>query len=381
MMPRYRAATADDLIHLVYEACFAREKWQDVVDGLGRLACVPQITMHAHDLQSNAGIGQIVFGREPRFLSAFEDYFSARNVWMPGIARSPIGKAMSAEAFFPRDDLMKTEFYNDWLRPQGVGIGAGLVLKRQTDRLLVLSGQLGFAHESKTLSPLIQLLDQIGPHISRSFDLMRAMAVGRRTEEVGHYFDGISSPAFLVDRSETLVHCNERGAELLRAGSVVSVSRRGRLVFADPLAQRTFEEVVYANAVGDTSRMSRSFPARGRPGTTNRAVLVVPVASNERRTIDLFASVVGDRPVALVTLAEPPLRERSLLHIVKRFGLTGAELRLVEAIYAGKSLHEHADERRLSIHTARNQLRSVMSKMGVARQAQLVSLLAQLSAL
>ena len=61
-----------------------------------------------------------------------------------------------------------------------------------------------------------------------------------------------------------------------------------------------------------------------------------------------------------------------------QFSLTPAETRLALAIAEGKSLSALAEQNDVSLHTVRNQLKSVFAKTGVSRQLDLALLVHKL---
>ena len=88
------------------------------------------------------------------------------------------------------------------------------------------------------------------------------------------------------------------------------------------------------------------------------------------------------RPVAILTLTgleERMLRDTSAA--ARHFKLTPAEVKLVTALAEGVSLAEFSERGAISIHTARNQLKSVFWKTGTSRQSELVALFLRLQAL
>lgn len=58
--------------------------------------------------------------------------------------------------------------------------------------------------------------------------------------------------------------------------------------------------------------------------------------------------------------------------LVRLYGLTPAEARLVEALLAGATIQEYADRAGVSLHTAKTQLKHVFAKTGATRQADLI---------
>ena len=63
----------------------------------------------------------------------------------------------------------------------------------------------------------------------------------------------------------------------------------------------------------------------------------------------------------------------------RAFGLTESEASLAEALLAGSTVADYAQEREVSKQTLRNQLVGIMRKTGTKRQAELLSLLTRLS--
>ena len=90
-------------------------------------------------------------------------------------------------------------------------------------------------------------------------------------------------------------------------------------------------------------------------------------------------------PMALMNLREPCIlltvipengnSEGDAEKLMQRFGLTAAETQVVLLIRDGLSPVEIADIRSVSAVTVRNQIKSALSKCGVRRQSELVSLL------
>jgi DNA-binding CsgD family transcriptional regulator len=63
------------------------------------------------------------------------------------------------------------------------------------------------------------------------------------------------------------------------------------------------------------------------------------------------------------------------------FGLTAAEQRVAAAMLAGLTTAEIADRHGVSLATIRSQVQAIFARMGVRRQADMIRLLAEVSAL
>ncbi|UDL87334.1 hypothetical protein LGH82_19295 [Mesorhizobium sp. PAMC28654] len=109
----------DQLLHTIYRAALGPGLWSDFVNQLSGLMAGTMIVMHGHDVVTNASLGALSSPVDPDLLVSYDNYYAARNVWVPGIAGMQVGKAGHPEHDLSQDQLLKSEFYNDWLKPLG----------------------------------------------------------------------------------------------------------------------------------------------------------------------------------------------------------------------------------------------------------------------
>ena len=82
------------------------------------------------------------------------------------------------------------------------------------------------------------------------------------------------------------------------------------------------------------------------------------------------------RPYATMFIVSPERTLQISPHLIASFfRLTPAEAKLAIAVAQGTRLSDYAEEKGVSIHTVNSQVKSVLSKTGVNRQAELVKLL------
>ena len=75
----------------------------------------------------------------------------------------------------------------------------------------------------------------------------------------------------------------------------------------------------------------------------------------------------------MVVASDPTLiSDDSILNCARALGLTRGEAGLSLTLVRGGTVADHAEERGVSIHTVRSQLRNVREKLGISRQSQLV---------
>lgn len=366
----------DRLVGRIYEAALDPAGWRVFVDELSAAANGSTVGIQAYDYKRNIDLGAINT-HAPEFAASYRDYYSSINVWMPAFAAMPLGSAQHVDSFCSRESLVRSEYYNDWLRPQGILTSAGIVLHRDEHRFLGLGINIDGRNEEEVTAPTLRLIDRLAPHLLRSFEIVRQLSGEGIGPMIEASLETVAAGVFLVDRYGRLTRANSLGESLLRSGRAVALGQDRRLALADARAQQQIDKVLGALASGDHSAMSANFAllANGMAGPMKGSIAPFRPASGFNPP-PLFV-LADDLPAAIITLSHPPA-PTGLDVLSERFALSPAERRVAEALYAGSTLQRYAEERGISIHTVRNQLKSLMAKVGVTRQSHLVALFASL---
>jgi DNA-binding CsgD family transcriptional regulator len=102
-------------------------------------------------------------------------------------------------------------------------------------------------------------------------------------------------------------------------------------------------------------------------------------ASRNAAAYDLHDAVLDPGPLVMLIIHGNHDAALPMDLLWRAFGLTESEATLAEALLAGATVADHAQEREVSKQTLRNQLVGIMRKTGTKRQAELLSLLTRLS--
>lgn len=195
---------------------------------------------------------------------------------------------------------------------------------------------------------------------------------------------------------ETIADAASIGAEALNVLStgVAILDLRGHVLFANAIARRLFKQAAVfrcvpplalalchaesnealrkaiADACGRTSAALQLRDAEAR-AVVNAVVLPLSDTSEW--------SGAWMRRVVLLAMSElmgsHAIPDRWLSQM---FGLTRTEASVANWLVSGRSIDAYAQHRGVSLETARSQLKAVLSKTGMSRQAQLVAALARL---
>src|SRR5258708_23559915 len=87
---------------------------------------------------------------------------------------------------------------------------------------------------------------------------------------------------------------------------------------------------------------------------------------------------IYERPLAMILVTDPDARSPSERDVAEFFGLSRAESRLAMALLAGKVLRDIAAASGVQVTMGRTQLSSILRKVGVTRQAELIRILSNI---
>jgi DNA-binding CsgD family transcriptional regulator len=174
--------------------------------------------------------------------------------------------------------------------------------------------------------------------------------------------DVIGLPAAVLSRSHRLAAANGLMERLIPQ---VVQDRPPRLRLADRRADAMLEQALLQLQTSGEARVIPLAAARMPPSVVH----VFPVQGAIQDTADAEAASCI---VVVTTVSRPRIASAEVLRDL--FDLTPAEARVARGIAAGKTVHDLASEAGLALGTIRQQLKSVFSKTGVSRQADLVGL-------
>ena len=267
-------------------------------------------------------------------------------------------------------ELMRTDFYNDFMRPFDLHsvLRLGLSAQGENAAFLMLARP---ARKDRFEGEAADLAQRLHPHLIRAFDLGQKLAAQRPRQDGAEAVLAASPHAlFVLDAAGRILHANPAALGLMGARDVLNATG-GCLTAATREDTQRLHRLVAAAAAADPAErrggsMSLASPARRLP----LPVTVAPVRAE--------ASIaINQQPSVLVCVSDPEAGSRmSAERLREVFGLTPAEARVAALISEGLTLRDVADQLGVSFFTVRGQLAKIFEKTGANRQADLARLLA-----
>ena len=357
-----------DFLDLLYGAAVEHSDWERAIARFADLVGGAKAWLPQLNLANGSGRG-VIARIDPTAQETYFQYFAARNPFVQIGAAGPWPlNVRTDEDEFRKDEFIRTEYYNDFLKPQDIHSCLIVRLGRRggvQSTLNVTRPQHkdGFARSDLEIARLLH------PHVIRAFNLSRrfadldAFAAGL-TEALDRSLHGV----LLLDEAGRVVHANSLAERLLREEQGLCVVHGRLSASTNELARRLEALTGQAAGRGGVARTGGSM-ALPTPSRVLPLSLIVAPMRSER-----LAPQGGPCVLVCVTDLEagvsPPTQQLAAV-----FGLTPAEARVALALFEGATPREAAAALGLSPHTVHVHLARIFEKTGANRQAELIQLM------
>ncbi|MEW6270699.1 MAG: helix-turn-helix transcriptional regulator [Thermodesulfobacteriota bacterium] len=367
-----REALLLGLIDLAYEAALDPAHWLAFLETLAAATRSASATLTLHDLGAATRKNLWAANADPA-LVAEDELWAPRNPFIAAAASLiQTGLVCRSDQVISPREVMRTEYFNEFLRRVGVmnHIGACIARDRDVTSMLFVAKPIGSeVHEKDDVLLVRALL----PH------LQRALAIHRRFESlagvstaVGEVLDRLPFGVVLLDAQRRSVLVNRAASATLAARDGLSLSRQGS-VQASAASVGTSLAALIAGACATGN--GRGTAAGGtmlvaRPsGRRAYAVLVTPLRAADQRLGEIH-------PVAAVFLSDPERDPETPHDVLRRlYALTPAECAVAWMLLAGKRISDITEELSITGNTARTHVKRILAKAGCRTQAELVRVL------
>lgn len=299
----------------------------------------------------------------------YAGYYSRIDPRRKFIETAGVGQTYRCSAFYDQKFVSGSEFYQDFLIPQGFRYVIGSCLHRSDAQSIFVAFNhgRGRADFSETDESFFRLYIS---HLSKVIGGMIKLA------PVAHVLE------------------SEYALDALAYG-VIGLNAKGRISYANAMAERHLASRLHGQIDGGRlctgsalAGIVQRVISNGTPGS-----LTVPGSNGAG---DLFITVMRTAPASdqllvrggdsenastKVLLIISPGHDKAAPppgQLIAMFGLSPAEARLAHALTCGGSINAYADQFCVSVATARTQLRAVLRKTGQSRQQGLIQMLASI---
>jgi DNA-binding CsgD family transcriptional regulator len=365
-----------DLIPGVYDAGIEPEHWPNVLVRIAELfGAIYGGLIMATPLGHVEMIGSL--GWDHSYVRSYGEHYGRMDPVMPAVIRAPTGTILTDTMVMPKAALERTEFYQDWVRPQAHyhAVAANFVREGPNVGVVTLTRS---QREDDFQQNDLDLLTALTPHLQRAMRTHIHLA-GLRAERNNamEALDQLAHGIMVLDQSCRIMLANRVAEEILAQADGIGAKRLE--LHTATVAQTNEVRRLVAQAAGADQRtpvggaLLVDRPSMKRPFQ----VLISPLRANIG-----WAGRAWHTPVALVLIIDPERAPWSLeRHLKILFKLTPAEARVACEIATGEGLVSAAESLGILPSTARTHLHRVFEKTDTQRQAELVKVVERVAIL
>ncbi|MFC1748905.1 helix-turn-helix transcriptional regulator [Pseudomonadota bacterium] len=357
-----------DLITLLYDTVYDPAVWNEFMQRLVDVMGSRSARLLVMNKEADVVERSLKVAIDDQYHQQYVDYYVNSCPWRPELRSKPPGRLYSTYLDFscPQKEFLESEFFNDWARPQDIAHGICGTIHTQgsnTVQLLVqrTKTQNYFTHQETSF------VNGLVPHMQRAMELAGRF---QQTEAVGMAAEQSSLPFVLLGEDGRVLFVSKNAEQMIANEPDVSIKQH-RLTSSDGGFSNKLKTLIHTvtSSAGGTWHSAGGTLLLPRQGKSDLAIMVNPVGGKNREAL-----LVGQRPFAALFFYDPDVAitlQRDLLE--SYYGLTYAEAEVAELLVQGNELREIAERNRISLHTVRNQLKSIFAKTNTSRQAELVS--------
>ena len=344
----------------LFAAATSRDAWSPALDALVRLFGSDHALLFAGDERApfiaTAGLSR----RELARLTSPEGLRLAT----PVQRLFPPGIAVPGETLVPERDMVRTEYYNEIIRPMGTHYG---VAARQNAPTSLRFGLCRNRRAGAYRGDEVRMIQLILPFLTTAVELQQRLAAAAQREAgLLQMIDRLDTAVILTDAHARPLLVNERAARI--ADEADGLLLHHAVTAATPEATRRLRKAIAAMAA-DTACESRRLRLERPSGRSPLMLTLMPVWR-------LGAAVPGagaPRVAIFVTESDAPV-VIDLEMLADSFRLTRRESEVAALLAGGLDLAQVATRLGIGIWTARFHLRHAFDKTGARNQVALAAL-------
>jgi len=355
-----------EIVADLYDAAIEEGSWPQFSAVIGKATGIPAVSvwLTQNDRVIDASMAEVYRPLLPPYL----EHFGKLDPWAGSLARKPLDTVMLAYEHIRENELVKTEFYNDFARLGGMFRPIGVRMQLASGVFATMGSEMPFA--KALFEPADKRrVEQVLPHVKRALQLRQRCQMERRTGLHAAALDAIGFGIVICNAAGHVVWANASAEALGRAGAGIVLAPRGRGIRAFLPRQSTeLAALIHSAATGGAGG---ALTLKGKERNNELLVLVTPLPRSLFHTYGPGHVLLSMRQA----LDDPPFSAHTLTAL---FRLSPAQCFLAVALYEGKTFEEIAAERGVKVSTLRTHLANMLDRTGAKNIRELIRLLATL---
>jgi DNA-binding CsgD family transcriptional regulator len=300
----------------------------------------------------------------PRYI----DHYAPLDLFVPMLRACPARRWLPLSRTLPGGAVVGNEWYNDFILKSGIADILAAKMYEDEDTTVLLGIHRGPASDRAVAQFNSDVRALLQPLVRATRQHVAFRRMGRALVAAHQALRYLSVGVVLTDVEGRVLETNPLAAEILQREDGLQI-RDGRLT-----ATRTF----------DSAKLAASIAGRAPVGTDAEGHLLIGRKGGVRphavtiAPLDAGGDGARAQLIVMVLIVNPDWQTPSERSVSDFFGLSPAESRLAASLMQGRKLADIARDSGVEITTLRTQLSSILRKVGVERQVDLVRVLSSI---
>jgi hypothetical protein len=247
------------LIDEIHDAALDANAWPRVLERLTTAFGASSAHLATQNTAMRNG-AMVSFGSDPVYAQRYADYYVSRNVLWQRTIDMPQGHVVTDRMIMPREELRRSEFFNDFLRPQdGEEILVSKALRRQHRSTVVTLWRPAAAGSWQ--DEHVAALATLTPHLRQALRVNLQIGELQRSRD-GAYaaLDRLGDGVLIVDGGGKILFANSHASQWLRQSDGVCCEHgrvRAAVSEENTVLRRLIARAVHGNEGAPQSGLMR----------------------------------------------------------------------------------------------------------------------------
>ncbi|MCL7943406.1 hypothetical protein [Marinobacter sp. ATCH36] len=359
-------SAAPSLLNDLYERTTDPTQWPVFLGKLATLFRADTASLRLTDLHDPVVYHSYTIGFQQHSNQRYESEAVGLDPFRERIATGPLGEVLESTSIISDQDFERSEHYQTVFRPNGNFYAMGTQFEREGGRGMHI-GIHRPKHRGCFTREEVSTLEFFSPHLQRVIRLSRLLnSLNESLRQANRALDHLPFGVWHMDAALGVDWMNAAAEDALATNTYGLGLRRGRL-----RSESTNSPDVLKAMVRKLTE-NQSLTETLKLGQTG-ACLVMTQSLQTRTGFHIGRAHVPGILCFLLDAGRPAHLNQSQLTTM--YNLTPAEYRLASFLVTGLDVSEASALLQISPHTGRTQLKSIMQKTGVNRQAALQRML------
>ena len=352
------------LIADIYDATLDPALWQQTLANISAYVGGYSAVLFWHETATETAQALYSFNDDPEYTRLYFEKYLSMDPFFPASQFVDAGVVYRSNDIVPQAELEETQFFKEWIEPQGIVDAIAVNLEKGLTRSSFLAirtnAEYGPADDS-----MLSRIKALVPHLQRAVTIGRLFNSAHNVEHaLTQTLDHVEAAVFLLTSDGVISFANEPATKMLEDATLVHQSS-GSLRALSPNVDQILYDVLAAARGGDKSLGLRGIAIPLSDADLNQWFAhILPLRSGRRyRAGDSFAA-----DVAVFIRQTPPNAPPPLEAIAKRYGLLPSEVRVLDALIKVHGVRELAAFLGLSEATVKTHIQNLFRKTGTNRQ-------------